>query len=258
MIQLIREIIKYRELIWALALKELRVRYKRSFLGFLWALLHPLLMMIVYTIVFSTIFSRDTSNYSIFLISGLFPWTFFSQSLSYSVSSMDGNSALLKKVRVAKSVFVVSAILANLLNFLFSLVPLVILILVLGHPFYWTWVYFPVPLLCLILFTLGVGFFFSTLNVFFRDVAHIIQIILSAWFYFTPILYTLDFISPKYHILFKLNPMLYIMNGFHLSVYYGMLPTAASITMSVACGIAPLLIGYYIFRKYQDTFIFYL
>jgi ABC-type polysaccharide/polyol phosphate export permease len=258
MLQLIREIVKYRELIWALALKELRVRYKRSFLGFLWALLHPLLMMIVYTIVFSTIFRRQIPNYPIFLISGLFPWTFFSQSLSYSVSSIIGNSALLKKVCVAKSVFPVAAVLSSLINFLFSLVPLALLILVLGHPFYRTLFYFPVPLFCLLMAALGFGFFFTTANVFFRDVAHIIQIVISAWFYFTPIIYTLDFIAPKYHILFRLNPMLYIINGFHLAVYYGMLPSVPSIAMSIVCGIVPLTLGYLIFRRYQDKFIFYL
>ena len=258
MYQLIKEIVEYRELIWALALKELRIRYKRSFLGFLWALLNPLLMMVVYTIVFSTIFSGRIKNYSIFLISGLFPWTFFSQSLSYSVLSIVSNSTLLKKVHVAKSVFVLSVVLSNLFNFLFSLVPMALLILILGHPFYWTWVYFPIPLVCLFALALGFGFFFATANVFFRDVAHLIQIVITAWFYFTPILYTLDFISPKYHILFRLNPMLYIINGFHLSVFYGTLPSAASIAMSFFCGFVPLLLGYLIFRRYQDTFIYYL
>src|SRR5689334_25378959 len=102
---MLREIYKYRELIWALALKELRVRYKRSALGFLWALLNPLLMMLILTVVFSKIMRIQINNYAIFLLSTLLPWTFFSQSLSYSVESIVGNAELLKKVQVAKLVF---------------------------------------------------------------------------------------------------------------------------------------------------------
>src|SRR3972149_5622862 len=120
MTQLIREIAANRELIWALALKELRVRYKRSVLGFLWALLNPLLMMIIYTMVFSTITGATVPHYSIFVISTLLPWTFFSQCLSYSVDSIIGNGDLLKKVCVAKSVFPMAAVLSNMIHFLLS------------------------------------------------------------------------------------------------------------------------------------------
>src|SRR5262249_22287496 len=109
--QLIRETYQYRELIWALALKELRVRYKRSALGFLWALLHPLLMMVILTVVFSTVMRIAISHYAVFLISALLPWTFLSQSLAYSVESVVGNGDLLKKVYLAKSVFPIAAVL---------------------------------------------------------------------------------------------------------------------------------------------------
>ncbi|MBN2322083.1 MAG: ABC transporter permease [Acidobacteria bacterium] len=258
MLKLIKEIIKYRELIWALALKDLRVRYKRSFLGFFWALLHPMLMMVVYTIVFSTIFSRKIPNYAIFLVSALFPWTFFTQSLNYSISSIIGNSNLLKKVRIPKSVFPVSAVLSNMINFLLSLIPLALLILLYRFPFHQTLVFYPVQLLFLFVFSLGIGLFLTTVNVFFRDVSQIIQVVLRAWFYFTPIIYILDFIPTKYHIIFKCNPMYYIIDGFHQIVYYGMIPSTTSTIMSFIFCFASLLIGNFIFRRYQDTFIYYL
>src|ERR1700722_2459854 len=111
--QLIQEIRGNRELIWALAIKELRVRYKRSALGFLWALLNPLLMMLILSMVFSTIMQGAIKSYPIFLISALLPWTFFSQSLSYAVDSIVLNGDLLKKVYVAKSVFPIAAVLSN-------------------------------------------------------------------------------------------------------------------------------------------------
>src|SRR3990172_6068721 len=131
MLHLLGEIRKNRELIWALALKDLRVRYKRSVLGFLWALLNPLMTMIILTIVFSTVMRLPIEHYAVFLISALLPWTFFSQALSYAVESIVGNGELLKKINIGKSVFPVAAILANLINFSLSLIPLLLLLLVL-------------------------------------------------------------------------------------------------------------------------------
>jgi len=257
MLDLIKEVLRYRELIWALALKDLRVRYKRSFLGFLWALLNPLLTMMILTIVFSTVMRIPVDHYAIFLLSVLLPWTFFTQALSYAVESVVANGDLLKKVFIGKSVFPVAAVLANLINFSLSMIPLVILVLVLRFPFHWTWLYLPVPLLALIGFTLGCGFFCAAANVFFRDVAHVIQIVLSAWFYASPIIYSLDFVPRRYYLLFRLNPMVYILNGFRLGIYYGRLPSLASVAMSLTCGIVFLMAGYAFFRRYEDTFVYY-
>ncbi len=258
MLQLFRDVYRYRELIWALALKELRVRYKRSVLGFLWALLNPLMMMIILTLVFGSIMRFSIDHYAIFLLSMLLPWTFFSQALSYSVESVVGNAQLLKKVRVPKLVFPMAAVVANIINFLLSLLPLALLIVVLRFPLHWTWIYLPIPMVGLFLFTLGSAFFFAAINVFFRDISHIVQILLSAWFYASPIIYSLDFIPKKYHIFFRLNPMLYVLNGFRLSIYYGLLPSAGSIAMSLACGAAAVAIGFGLFRRYQDIFVFYI
>ena len=187
----------------------------------------------------------------------LLPWTFFSQSLAYSVESIVSNGDLIKKVRVAKLVFPVAAIVSNLINLGLSLIPLAMLVPLMHHPFYWTWLYLPVPLLALVLFTLGMTFFFAVANVYYRDVAHILQVVLSAWFYLTPIFYSLDFIPAKHRWIFKLNPLIYVVNGFRLAVYYGVLPKAPSIIASFVCGFISLFIGFAIFRKYQDDFVFY-
>jgi ABC-type polysaccharide/polyol phosphate export permease len=257
MVELVQETYRYRELIWALALKDLKIRYRRSVLGFLWALLNPALLMLVLTLVFSTVLRFPIPHYAIFLLSVLLPWTFFSQSLSYAVESIVGNGDLIKKVKVAKLVFPMAAIVSNLINFGLSLIPLALLVLLMRHPFYWTWLYLPVPLLALTIFTMGIAFFFAVANVYYRDVAHILQIVLSAWFYVTPIIYSLDFIPAKYQWLFKLNPIIYVINGFRLSVYYGLLPKAPSIIASFVCAFVSLFIGFAIFRKNQDAFVFY-
>jgi ABC-type polysaccharide/polyol phosphate export permease len=254
---LILETCRYRELIWALALKELKIRYKRSVLGFLWALLNPALMMVVLTIVFSTILRFAIPHFAIFLLSVLLPWTFFSQSLSYAVECIVGNGDLIKKVAVPKLVFPVAAVIANLINLVLSLIPLALLVVVMGHPFYWTWVYLPVPILALVIFTLGMTFLFAAANVYYRDFSHIVQVLLSAWFYFTPIIYALDFIPANIRWLFKLNPIIYVINGFRLAVYYGILPRWQSVAASFACAFVSLLLGFAVFRKYQDDFVFY-
>ncbi|HVO64005.1 MAG TPA: ABC transporter permease [Terriglobales bacterium] len=254
---LVRDIFRYRELIWVLALKELKIRYKRSVLGFLWALLNPALMMLVLTAVFSTILRFGIPHYAIFLLSVLLPWTFFSQSVSYAAESIVGNGELIKKVSVPKLVFPVAAVVSNLINLLLSLIPMALLVLAMRHPFYLTWLYLPVPMLALIIFTAGMTFFFAAANVYYRDVAHILQVVLSAWFYFTPIVYSLDFIPPHQQWLFKLNPIIYVINGFRLAIYYGMLPKWPSIAASFFCAFVTLIIGYVIFSYYQDDFVFY-
>lgn len=255
--ELIVETYRYRQLIWALALKELKVRYKRSVLGFMWALLNPALTMLVLTVVFSTIMQVTINHYAIFLLSVLLPWTFFSQSLSYAVECIVGNGELIKKVSVPKLVFPMAAVVSNIINLLLSLIPMALLVIVMGHPFFATWLYLPVPMLALILFTLGMTFLFATANVYYRDVAHILQVVLSAWFYFTPIIYALDFIPANRRWLFRLNPIIYVINGFRMAVYYGALPRWQSVAASFVCGFGALFIGFTIFRKYQDDFVFY-
>lgn len=257
MIELVRDTVRYRELIWALAVKELTIRYKRSVLGFMWALLNPALLMLVLSAVFSTIMRFPIPNYPIFLLSALLPWTFFAQSLSYGVESIVGNADLIKKVAVAKLVFPVAVVVANIINLLLSLIPLAVLVPIMRAPFHWTWIYLPVPVIALSIFTLGASFLFATANVYYRDVSHIIQVILSAWFYLTPIIYSLDFIPPDKQWLFKLNPLIYVINGFRLAVYYGQVPRARSIVASFVCAFIALLFGFELFRHHQDDFVFY-
>lgn len=262
MLELFLDVYRYRRLIWLLTVKELKVRYNRSLLGFVWALLHPLLMAVVLTLAFSTILRFNVENYPIFLLSTLFPWTFFSQALAYATESIVTNGDLLKKVYVPAVVFPLAAVLANLINFILSLIPLALLLPLLGFPFHATWLYLPVPLLLLLAFALGLGFMFATANVFFRDMSHIQQILLAAWFYFSPIIYDLRFIDPRFHIFFRFNPMLYLLNGFRLAIYgdsqQGLLPSIQSFAAGAAAALVTLIVGYWIFRRYRASFVYYI
>jgi ABC-type polysaccharide/polyol phosphate export permease len=255
---LFRDAFRYRELIWALALRELKVRYKRSVLGFLWALLNPALLMIVLSIVFSVVLVSNIKHYGIFILSVLVPWTFLAQTLAYAAESIVGNGELIKKVSVAKSVFPLAAVVSNLINLLLSMIPLAIIVLVIRFPFHATWAFLPVPLLSLTIFTAGATFFFAAANVYYRDVSHIIQILLQLWFYVTPVIYAIDVFPAKYRWLFKLNPVIYSLNDFRLSVYNGKLPELSNIAISFACAFLSLFIGYAVFHKNESSFVYYL
>jgi ABC-type polysaccharide/polyol phosphate export permease len=115
----------------------------------------------------------------------------------------------------------------------------------------------PIPFVALLLFTMGCGFLFAAANVYFRDVSHIVQLLLSAWFYLSPVIYSLDFVPARFQPLFRLNPMLYMLNGFRDSIYYGALPSFGLISASLGIGVIALAIGYAIFARYQDSFVFY-
>jgi len=258
MSELWRDIYRYRELIWALAARELKVRYKRSTLGFLWALLNPALLMLVLTVVFSRLSPQNIVHYPVFLLSTLLLFTFFSQSLSYAVDSMIGNADLIRKVAVPKLVFPVAALLSNIVNLLLSLIPLIVLVLALRHPIHWTWLLTPIPLLALCLLALGATFFFATANVYYRDVSHIIQIILQVLFYVTPILYTVEVFPAKYRWVFWLNPLTFALSDFRMFVYYGQLPTLRSVVASFVVAILSVVVGFTIFRRHQHQFVFYL
>ena len=213
--------------------------------------------MVILTVVFSHIMRLPVQSYAIFLLSALLPWTFFSQALSYAVESIVGNGELLKKVKVAKVVFPLAAVISNVLNFLMSLVPLILILAVLRFPLHWTWVFLPVPMISLFLFTVGCGFLCATLNVFYRDVSHIIQIVLQAWFYLSPVMYSLEFLPQRFRGVFRLNPMLYLLNEFRMAIYYGQMPTVQSIAASLGIGLIFLAAGYALFRRYENSFVYY-
>lgn len=257
MLELIRDAYRYRELIWVLTVKELKIRYKGSLLGYFWSLLNPLLMTAVYVVVF-TVFARvgrfGIEHYPIFLMCAMFPWTFYQQALSYSVEAITGNGSLLRKVYIPKMVFPLAAVLANGINFLLSLIPLAFFLWYFGIPFHKTWLYLPVPLVGLTLFAAGCGFVVSAANVFFRDTEHIVQVFLRAYLFFCPVIYDLRHIDAKYHFLLSWNPLLYVLDGFRLALFYGELPTLGAAVLSVAVGVLALILGYAVFRRVQDSF----
>ncbi len=258
MLDKIKELYNFRELLKNLVIKELKLRYKRSVLGFLWTMLNPLMMMIVLTIVFSHMMRFDMKNFAIFLLCGLLPWNYFSHSLSMSTMSLISNANLINKVYIPKAVFPLSIIFSNMVNMILSLIPLFVLMIFMGIEIQPSVMLIPILLLNLILFTAGISLFLSCLNVFFRDFTHMIEIIITAWFYLTPIIYPIDMIPSKYEMVFKLNPLVYIIGGFREVIFHGKIPDFNFILISVLAALFSFAIGYWYFNRNEREIIYYI
>ena len=261
----VRELLDYHQLVALLVVRELKVRYKRSVFGLLWTMLNPLLLMIVYTVVFSTIMPVAQKNFSIFLLSALLPWLFFQTALVQGLNSVVANQDLIRKVRVPQAVFPLSVVGSNLVNLALSMVPLFLLMLVLRQPFSRALFFLPVGVLLLTCFTSGVTLTLATFTVFFRDVRHLAEVVLQMLMYLSPIFYDLSALGNNkswwFH-LFKtflaLNPLSYLIALVREPVYYGRLPDLQ--TMGIAAGISffTLFVGYRIFQRLAPRHIHYL
>jgi ABC-type polysaccharide/polyol phosphate export permease len=249
------ELYRYRELLKNLVVTELKLRYRRSVLGLLWTMLNPLLMMIVLSVVFSTIMRFNVKDYAVLLLSGLLPWTFFAQSVGLALLSVVSKGSLLKKVYIPKALIPLSSVLACLVNFLLSLVPLFALLLVLGRPLSVSLLFLPVPIALLALFTCGVALVFACLNVFFRDFTHMTEVILQAWFYLSPILYTAEMLPPGYRFLIGWNPLAYLIPCFRLPIFEGRLPPLETVAMAGISAFVVAGVGLWGFLRFERHFI---
>ena len=261
----LRELFDYRQLVALLVVRELKVRYKRSVFGLLWTMLNPLLLMIVYTVVFSTIMPVPQKNFSIFLLSALLPWLFFQTSVIQGLNSVLTNQELIRKVRVPQTVFPLSVVGSNLVNFALSMVPLFLLMIFLRQPLTRALLFLPVGILLLTLFTSGVTLVLATFTVFFRDVKHLAEVVLQMMMYLSPIFYDLSSLGESktwWYRLFKtflaLNPLSYLITLIREPVYYGRLPQLQTIGIAAGMSLFSLAIGYRIFQRLAPRHIHYL
>lgn len=254
-LQEIREIHRYRFLLTQLVRRDILTRYKRSFLGVAWTMLNPLGIMIVMTIVFSHLFG-STPGYPVFVLSGLLAWNFFSKSTSAAMNSMVWGSGLLKRIYLPRSSFSLSAIGTEIVNLIFSLVPLALVMLVTRFPFHLSLLYLPISIIMISLFALGMALLLSTFSVIFPDVVEMYQIILTAWMYLTPIIYPATTFPEKYQFFLKFNPLVYFVALFHIPIYEGRFPTWTEFWPALAIGLGMLFIGWYFFSKKIDEFAY--
>ena len=252
------EIIKYRELIRNLVSKQLKVRYKRSVLGLLWALLYPLLMMVVMNIVFSTIFRSSLPNFPVYLLSGIVLWNFFSQTTMDGANTILSNVNIIKKIYLPKAVFSVATVLTGLVHLALAMIPLLIIALVSGTPLTISLLFLPVSVLLVSVFILGVSLALAAVAVFFNDILYIYQVLLTALMFLTPIFYPASIVPSRYVPVLRLNPMYYFLECFRLPIYEARVPSPEVIAFALGASIASLLIGWWVFSKNENAFVYYL
>jgi len=256
------ELLRYRDLVGALVSRDLKVRYRRSAIGFLWTMLQPLLMMLVLRTIFSTLFQAKSAevpnNYEIYALAGILFWNFFSQSIVASMNSLKGNAQLLQKLPVPKSVFPLATVLSGLVNLVFALLPLFVLLVVTGHPLKPALLFLPVSILIAAVFTLGAGLLLSPLAVFFSDVVELIGVLLTLLFYLTPVIYPKDIVPESFRAVVRFNPIRSILEVFRDPIYQGEIPPLSHLTVSIAIALLALGVGAWVFRKSSDRIPFYI
>ena len=191
-------LLKYKDLLFELVLRDIKVKYKKSVLGVLWSVLNPLLMMIVLTVVFSEVFKSSISNFPLYLITGQVIFNFFSEATNMSMMSVLGNGSLIKKVYIPKYIFPLSKTLFGLVNLVFSLIAVMIVFIFTKQNVGITVVLIPLLLLYIFLFSFGIGLILASTAVFFRDILHLYGILLVIWNYLTPVFYPMEIIPDKY------------------------------------------------------------
>lgn len=245
---------RYRELIYNLAVKDLKVRYKTPVLGFLWILLNPLLQMMVLSILFTFVVRIQVANYPVFILTALIPWAFFSHSLSTSTSSIVENAPLIKKVWFPREVIPVSVNLANLVNFLLSLAVLFAFLAFWGIKPTLVILLLPLVIACQLIFNIGMSLLTAALHTYYRDVRYLVDAMLMVWFYLTPIFYPITMVPERFLPIYMLNPMAGIVTLYRDVLLYGRLPDSSILLSTIVMALMALFFGILMFRKYEPSF----
>ncbi|MDA0243619.1 MAG: ABC transporter permease [Chloroflexi bacterium] len=272
MLSHLRELIAYRNLLYNLVLRDLKVRYKNSALGVIWSLLNPLLMAVVFSMVFKQAFGGDLRQYYVFFLVGIMPWNFFSGSLMAGTMAMVNNAGLIKKVHFPRELLPMAAVLSNLVNFLIALIVLVIFLFAsgLGLSIHALWL--PVILATQLIFTLGLALLLGSINVFYRDVLMILDIVMLAWFFLTPVFYPFEqfntmaglnlggVVFEPARVMRWLNPMASIIDGYR-TVLWGNTSTLGPVSMApdfllrtFVTAVLVFILGYYVFWRTHKLF----
>lgn len=259
MISIIREIVKYKDLVRELVNKDLKLKYRRSFLGYVWSILNPLGIMLVMVIVFSNMFRWDIAYYPVYLIVGQVMFNYMSASTSHSMYSILDNGSLLKKVYVPKYIFTFSKVTSDLVDFLFSMGATLLVMLVTRTPFSWYLLLVPLVALELYFFCLGLGLLLAQASVFFRDIQYVYNVLLTAWTYLTPIFYPESMLPEWLHFLVvRFNPMFFYVKQMRQIVIEQTYPDPKLVGAGCLCAAIMLVIGGFFFKKNQSKFILYI
>lgn len=249
-----KELYHYRELLKTNVKKDIRGKYKGSFLGILWSFINPLLQVLVYALVFPYIMKVETENYLIFLICGIIPWTWFITSISQGTTSITNNANLIKKVYFPREILPISVVTSGLVNFLISCLIILIFVICGGLGITWHLVFLPFIIIVQYLFTLALIFVLSAINVYVKDVEYIVSFIINMLFYATPILYTTEMFSGPILWIFRLNPLAHLINAYRDVFYVHHIPNLINLSILLGVSILLVVICYIIFKKLEKRF----
>jgi len=248
---------RYRDLIYQLVRRDIVARYKRSVLGVAWTMLNPLGTMIIMVVVFSQVFAM-TENYAAYVLTGIIVWTMFSQSTSIAMDSMVRGSHLFQQIYLPRTSFVLSTVLAGMVNFILSLVPMGLVFAVTRVQLSPAALLLPIFLIFLLAFSLGVALLLSTLAIFFPDVADLYPVVLMAWMYLSPIIMPLEFYRQILNgLLLYINPFYYVLNLFRILIFDGFIPPWRTWGVTALVSFGVLIIGWFIFCKKADSFAYH-
>lgn len=249
-----KELYKYREFLKTNVRKDIRGKYKGSFLGVLWSFVNPLLMALVYAIVFPFILKNSQDNYVTFIVIAILPWNWFTTVISQGTFCVLANSGIIKKVYFPREILPISTATSGLVNFIISIPIILLFILFSGIGFSWYILLLPLIAITQYILTLGITFITSAINVYIRDLEYIINFIVMMLFYATPVLYSTTLFPEKYRWILYLNPMTTIINGYRDIFYYKQLPNMLHLGIVLLISLLLVIIGYRTFKKMEKGF----
>lgn len=253
-----QDIVKYRNLVVELVMRDIKKKYRRSILGYLWSMLNPLLTMLITAMVFSNLFRFQIDNFALYLLTGQLIFTFYSEATSFAMGSILENGSLIRKVYVPKYLFPISRVSSSAVNLLFSLPAMLAIMLYTDHEITITLVACIVPLILLYFFCIGIGLFISALAVYFRDIFHLYGVLITVLNYATPIFYPVNIIPEEYKFVVEYNPLYYFLSAFREVAYNNTLPSIELLSICTLFSVGALVVGAYYFNKKQNTFVMYL
>lgn len=249
-----KKIYNYRELLKTNVKKEIRGRYKNSILGVMWSFLNPLLQLAVYAIIFGALLAGGDPTYHIYICVALIPWTYFTTAITQSAFTIIGNGDIIKKVYFPREILPISVVTSGAVNFIISTSIILIFVVASGLGISKYILLYPVILLIQYILLIGIAFIVSSITVYFRDLEHIIGVVLMAAFYGTPIVYKLEQLPTNLQIIMQLNPMTHLINAYRDIFYYQQMPNFKVLGLLFIIALVLTVIGYFIFKKLQKGF----
>ena len=246
-----RNLYDYRELLKNNVKKEIRGKYKNSFLGVLWSFLNPLLQIAVYAIVFPLILRNTQENYVVFVCCGLIPWTFFATTINRTAFTLVENGDIIKKVYFPREILPISIVTSEAVNFLISTMIILMFVLFGGLGLSKYIIFYPIVLIAQYLLLISISFVVSVVTVYFRDLQHLIGVALQLLFYAAPVVYSPENIPAGYEWILKYNPMTYIINAYRDIFYNQTMVDIKSLIILIFGAICACVVGYLIFNKLQ-------